>query len=113
MRSSSTPASLASKGRTSTHPDNTRQPTRYVEGESEDEDQMNAEPPVESGDEEGSVEDVELGGESEDGEGEDEGDGEDDSEDAGESGDGNASDGSEPPLNEYADDDEDDDDESE
>lgn len=109
MRSSSAPASLTSKSRTLIHPDNARQPTRYVEGESEEEgDQMNIEPPIESGDEEGSTEDVELGGESEDGEGEDE----DEDEDVGEFGDGNESDGS-GPLSEFADEDEDDDDESE
>lgn len=108
MRSSSAPASLASKSRTPVHPDNARRPTRYVEGESEEEDQMNIEPPIESGDEEGSVEDIELGGESEDGEDKDE-----DESEGGEFGDGNESDGSGPPLNEYAEEDEDDDDESE
>jgi hypothetical protein len=110
MRSSSAPASLASKNRTPVHPDNARQPTRYVEGESEEEeDQVNIEPPIESGDEEGSVEDIELGGESEDGEDEDE----DESEGVEEVGNGNESDGSGHPLNEYAEDDEDDEDESE
>ncbi|KAG6378869.1 hypothetical protein JVT61DRAFT_13149 [Boletus reticuloceps] len=110
MRSSSAPASLASKNRTPAHPDNARRPTRYVEGESEEEEDqmMNIEPPIESGDEEGSVEDVELGGESEDGDKD-----EDESEGDGEFGDGNDSDGSGPLLNEYADEDEDDDDESE
>lgn len=110
MRSSSAPASLTSKSRTLTHPDNAQRPTRYVEGESEEEgDRMNIEPPVESGDEEGSVEDVELGGESEDGEDKDE----DEDEGVGEFGDGNESDGSGPALSEFADEDEDDDDESE
>ena len=110
MRSSSAPAPLASKSRTPIHPDNARRPTRYVEGESEEEeDQMNIEPQIESGDEEGSVEDIELGGESEDGEDKDE----DESEGVGEFGDGNESDDSGPPLNEYADEDDDDDDESE
>lgn len=108
MRSSSAPASLASKTRLPIHPDNARRPTRYVEGESEDEeDQMNIEPPIESDDEEGSVEDVELGGESEDGEDEDEDESESESESVGAFGDGNESDG---PLNEFADDDDDDDD---
>ena len=112
MRSSTAPALLTSKNRNPMHPDNVRQPTRYVEGESEEEeDQMNIEPPIESGDEEGSVEDVELGGESEDEDSEDEDESE--SEDVGEFGDGNDSDGSGPPLNEYPDEDEDDDDESE
>ncbi|KAF8558833.1 NUC189-domain-containing protein [Imleria badia] len=114
MRSSSAPASLASKNRTPMHPDNVRRPTRYVEGESEeDEDQMSIEPPIESGDDEGSVEDVELGGESEDNDDKDEGEDESGSEDIGEFGDGDESDGSGPPLNEYADEDEDEDDESE
>ncbi|KAG8218795.1 hypothetical protein J3R82DRAFT_4470 [Butyriboletus roseoflavus] len=107
MRSSSAPASLASKSRTLIHPDNTRRPTRYVEGESEEEgDRMNIEPPIESGDEEGSVEDVELGGKSED-------EDDDEDEEVGEFGDGNESDGSGAPLNEFPDEDEDDDDESE
>jgi len=112
MRSSSAPASLASKSRSSMHPFNARQPTRYVEGESEEEgDRMNTEAQIESGDEEGSVEDVELGGEGEDGEDEDE---DDDYEGIAEFDDGSGSDGSGPPLNEYADEDEDDeDDESE
>lgn len=109
-RSSSAPASLASKSRTLTHPSNARRPTRYVEGESEEEgDRMNIEPPIESGDEEGSVEDVELGGESEDEEDEDE----DEGEGVGEFGDANGSDGSGPLLSEFADEDEDDEDESE
>lgn len=118
MRSSSAPASLASKSGTLGHPDNARKPTRYVEGESEEEgDQMNIEPPIENGDEEGSVEDVELGGESEDeddiAEDMDDEDDDDDEEDLEESGDDNESDGSGPPLNEFGDDDEDDEDESE
>lgn len=110
MRSSSAPASLASKSRGPMNPFNARQPTRYVEGESEPEgDRMNIEPQIESGDEEGSIEDVELGGESEDGEDENE----DDDEGIAEFSDGSGSDGG-PPLNEYADEDEDDeDDESE
>lgn len=112
MRSSSAPASLTSKNRTLTHPDDARRPTRYVEGESEEEgDRMNIEPPVESGDEEGSVEDVELGGESEDDEDKEED--EDEEEGVGEFGDGNESDGSGLPSSEFADEDEDEDDESE
>ncbi|KAK7029645.1 Small subunit (SSU) processome component [Paramarasmius palmivorus] len=57
---------------------------RYVEGESEDEDgQMDVEVEVDSGDEEGSIEDVELGGSSEDETGEeDEEDEEEESDDA-------------------------------
>jgi len=115
MRSSSIPASLASKSGTLGYPDNVRKPTRYVEGESEEEgDQMTVEPPIENGDEEGSVEDVELGGESEDeGDEEDGEDDDDDEEGLEESSDDNESDGSGPPLNEFGDDDEDDEDESE
>ncbi|KAH0840077.1 hypothetical protein J3R83DRAFT_1044 [Lanmaoa asiatica] len=110
MRSSSAPASLASKSSTLAHSDRARRPTRYVEGESEEEgDRMNTEPPIENDDEEGSVEDVELGGESEDDEDKDE----DEDEGVEEFDDGNESDGSGPPLSEFADEDEDDEDESE
>lgn len=114
MRSSSAPASMTSK-HALIHPDNARRPTRYVEGESEEEgDQTNIEPPLESGDEEGSVEDVELGGESEDGEDKDfNGDEEEGDEGIGEFGDESESDGSGPLLNEFADEDDDDEDESE
>ncbi|KIJ70242.1 hypothetical protein HYDPIDRAFT_79324 [Hydnomerulius pinastri MD-312] len=111
MRSSTAPAPLASKKDNTSRPNGLRQPTRYVEGESEDdEDQMNVEPSIESGDEEGSVEDIELGGESED---DDEG-GDDDDEDEDEE----DSDGSGPALNGFIDDeaeefDDDEDDESE
>ena len=114
MRSSSAPASTASKDRAAIYLDNARQPTRYVEGESEEEgDQMNIEPPIESGDGEGSIEDIELGGKSEDGEdGEDKDSDEDEDEDTGvdEISDGSESGGSGPPLNEFANDDEDDED---
>lgn len=62
MRSSTAPTSLAPhKNGVSTTSHGPRQPTRYVEGESEEEMEMG----VESGEEEGSVEDIELGGESE------------------------------------------------
>lgn len=119
MRSSSAPASTASKSRSLIQPENVRRPTRYVEGESEEEGEwMNIEPPIESGDEEGSIEDVELGGESESDE-EDEDQDEDEDKDeggdegVGEFGDDNGSDGSGPSLSEFGGEDEDDEDESE
>ncbi|KAI6035245.1 hypothetical protein F5J12DRAFT_17759 [Pisolithus orientalis] len=72
MRSSSAPAPLKLKKDGNSRPDSERQPTRYVEGDSENEDvdaeEMVAEPLVESDGEEGSIEDIELGGEEEDGE---------------------------------------------
>ncbi|KAG6332987.1 hypothetical protein ID866_6103 [Astraeus odoratus] len=69
MRSSSAPAPLALKKGGIPRSSSTRQPTRYVEGESEDEDvdvdaETKVEPLIETGDEEGSVEDIELGGNS-------------------------------------------------
>ncbi|KAF9247155.1 hypothetical protein BU15DRAFT_39407 [Melanogaster broomeanus] len=100
MRSSSAPAPLAIKKDNATRPNGVRQPTRYVEGESEDEeDQMNVEPPIESGDEEGSVEDIELGGES----GEDD-ESEDDEENVGKDDEEEESDSSGPALNGFIDD---------
>jgi hypothetical protein len=76
MRSSTAPTPLAPHKNGVSH--GQRQPTRYVEGESEEE---GMDVGVESGEEEGSIEDIELGGQSEaeetDGEGseaEDEGD---------------------------------------
>jgi len=77
MRSSAAPAPVAVRRRGKGAAQNTEEVKRYVEGESEEEadDQMDVE--VESGDDAGSVEDVELGGESE----EDEDDKEEDSED--------------------------------
>ncbi|KAG1907353.1 uncharacterized protein F5891DRAFT_368084 [Suillus fuscotomentosus] len=63
MRSSTSPALLAPhKNGVPTTSQGERQPTRYVEGESEEE---GMEAGVESGEDEGSVEDIELGGESE------------------------------------------------
>ncbi|KAG2158817.1 uncharacterized protein EDB93DRAFT_1076281 [Suillus bovinus] len=63
MRSSAAPTILAPhKNGLSTTSQGERQPTRYVEGESEEE---GMEAGVESGEDEGSVEDIELGGESE------------------------------------------------
>ncbi|KAI6134855.1 hypothetical protein EV401DRAFT_2052406 [Pisolithus croceorrhizus] len=116
MRSSSAPAPLKSKKDGDSLPDRTRQPTRYVEGESEDEDadaeEMAAEPLIESDGEEGSIEDIELGGESSE---------EDDAEEGVEYSEGEDSDSgsSAPALNGFVDDeaeefddDEDEDDES-
>ncbi|KAG6837912.1 hypothetical protein H0H93_013065 [Arthromyces matolae] len=66
LRSSAAPAPLAPKKGKKTSETQTTEVTRYVEGESEDEsdDAVQMEVEVESGDEEGSVEDVELGGDS-------------------------------------------------
>ncbi|KAF8843199.1 NUC189-domain-containing protein [Paxillus ammoniavirescens] len=101
MRSSSAPAPLTSKKDNTTRPNSVRQPARYTEGESEDEeDQMNAEPPAESGDEQGSVEDIELGGES----GGDDEDEEDDDEDIEEDDDEEDDDDSDAALNGFIDD---------
>src|SRR5580704_9292476 len=58
MRSSVAPAPLAPRAKTSSD----KQVTRYVEGESEDEEQMDAEVEKDNEDEAGSIEDVELGG---------------------------------------------------
>ncbi|KAF9222080.1 NUC189-domain-containing protein [Gyrodon lividus] len=96
MRSSSAPAPLTSNKDSITRANGVRKPTQYMEGESEgEEDQMNVEPPIESGDEEGSVEDIELGGESE---GDDEGE-EDDDDDVEEDDDDEGSDGNGSVLN--------------
>ncbi|KAJ6501565.1 WD40-repeat-containing domain protein [Mycena vitilis] len=69
MRSSAAPATLAPrKGAQATSQG--KGVTRYVEGESADEDeQMDVEVEVDSGDDDASVEDVELGGDSSEGEG--------------------------------------------
>lgn len=82
LRSSAAPAPLAPrKGKEPSKKEST-EVKRYVEGESagesDDDDQMEVE--VESGDEEGSVEDVELGGNSDDED--EESDDEDDDDDA-------------------------------
>ncbi|KAJ6519327.1 WD40-repeat-containing domain protein [Mycena sanguinolenta] len=75
MRSSAAPATLAPRKAAQAQGKGV---TRYVEGESADEDeQMDVEVEVDSGDDDASVEDVELGGDSS----EDEGSGEDDEED--------------------------------
>ncbi|KAH7924045.1 NUC189-domain-containing protein [Leucogyrophana mollusca] len=69
MRSSVAPAPLVPHREKDKREGGAKEPTRYVEGESEDEDEedgMDVEVPVESGDDEGSIEDIELGGESED-----------------------------------------------
>lgn len=66
LRSSTAPASSSSliRGRSSgSNANQKRQPTRYVEGESESDEPIEADIEVDSGDE-GSVEDVQLGGDS-------------------------------------------------
>ncbi|KAJ7022034.1 WD40-repeat-containing domain protein [Mycena alexandri] len=81
MRSSAAPATLAPRKQASAGQG--KRVTRYVEGESADEDeQMDVEVEVDSGDDDGSVEDVELGGDSSEEEGsEDDEDEEEDDED--------------------------------
>ncbi|KDQ54893.1 hypothetical protein JAAARDRAFT_134890 [Jaapia argillacea MUCL 33604] len=83
MRSTIAPAPLATqKGRDQRGNTNGKAVTRYVEGESEDEagnDQMDVE--VESDDDSGSIEDVELGGESDEDDESDEGEDDEDDED--------------------------------
>jgi len=69
MRSSVAPAPLAlQKGNLPTGAQGKRVATKYVEGESEDEqdEQMDVEVEMESDDDAGSIEDVELGGDSQD-----------------------------------------------
>lgn len=78
MRSSAAPAPVAARKR-SQGANKEKAVKRYVEGESDEaDDQMDVE--VESGDDAGSIEDVELGGESEDEEDDDEDEGQADSE---------------------------------
>ncbi|KAF7967304.1 hypothetical protein HWV62_34761 [Athelia sp. TMB] len=111
MRSSAAPAPLAPHKGASRNAQSKREVTKYVEGESDDEedDGMDVEVEVDSGDDAGSIEDVELGGDSQedDSEEEDDEDEDDDSEDDG------------PTLNGFVDDeaeefdDDEDDDESE
>jgi U3 small nucleolar RNA-associated protein 5 len=89
MRSSVAPAPLVARKGAQASRTQGKQVNRYIEGESEDEDeQMDVEVEVDSGDEAGSIEDVELGGASSDDEGsEDEDEDEDeDDEDEHESG---------------------------
>ncbi|KAM5531510.1 hypothetical protein V8D89_014835 [Ganoderma adspersum] len=83
MRSSGPPAPLPMpKNKSRNKANKPRESRRYVEGESEDEDEGQMEVEVESADEEGSVEDVELGGsDGESSEGSDEDEDEDDDED--------------------------------
>ncbi|KAI0662410.1 NUC189-domain-containing protein [Cubamyces menziesii] len=90
MRSSGPPAPLPmpKNKRNRNKQAKTREARRYVEGESEDDDEEQMEVEVESADEEGSIEDVELGGEEDESEGEsigetDEDEDEDDEEDEG------------------------------
>ncbi|KAG1753888.1 uncharacterized protein EDB91DRAFT_423001 [Suillus paluster] len=94
MRSSTAPTLLAPhKNGVSTASQGERQPTRYVEGDSEEE---GMEVGVESGEDEGSVEDIELGGESEAEETDEQGSDEEDEEED--------SDGEGPTLNGFIDD---------
>ncbi|KAK0500631.1 WD40-repeat-containing domain protein [Armillaria luteobubalina] len=89
MRSSAAPASLVPKKKAIRD----KNVKRYVEGESEDEEEkMDIEVEVDSGDDVGSIEDVELGGNDESGEeeAEDSEDDEDEDEDEDEDGDDNA-----------------------
>ena len=95
MRSSVAPAPLAPRGAGKRTLDESENATRYVEGESEEEEEkMEIEVEKNSGDEAGSVEDVELGGESS---GEESEEGEEDSDSSG-------SDGEEPTVNGFIDD---------
>ncbi|KIK70389.1 hypothetical protein GYMLUDRAFT_183967 [Collybiopsis luxurians FD-317 M1] len=65
MRSSAAPAPIASQSGKPVSTTKTVEKTHYVEGESEDEDaQMDIEVEVDSGNEDGEVEDIELGGSS-------------------------------------------------
>lgn len=112
MRSSAAPAPFGlQKGTVPRNTQSKREAMKYVEGESEDEedDPMNVEVERESDDDAGSIEDVELGGDSHNEEEEDEEDEEDEEEDT---------DGEGPTLNRFIDDeadefDEDEDDDSE
>jgi len=116
MRSSAAPAPLAlQKGNLPLNAQGKREARKYVEGESEDEENahMDVEVEMESGDDAGSIEDVELGGDSQDEEDEDE---DEDEEDDDEEDDDDDDEG--PILNGFIDDeadefDEDEDDESE
>jgi len=86
MRSSAAPAPIASQSGKPSSTVKTVEKTHYVEGESEEEDaQMDVEVEVDSGEEDGDVEDVELGGsseeESEEGEEDEDDEEEDDDED--------------------------------
>ncbi|KAF8887792.1 NUC189-domain-containing protein [Infundibulicybe gibba] len=97
MRSSTAPAPLAQRKGKNAPKAQEREVVHYVEGESEEDedDPMGVEVEIESGDDAGSVEDVELGGSSEDDD--DDSDGEDGSEES------NDSDG-EPTMNGFIDD---------
>lgn len=78
MRSSAAPATLAPRKAAQAQG---KRVTRYVEGESADEDeQMDVEVEVDSGDDDASVEDVELGGDSSEDQGSEEDDDEEDDE---------------------------------
>ncbi|KAJ7294003.1 hypothetical protein C8J57DRAFT_1112699 [Mycena rebaudengoi] len=79
MRSSVAPAPLVARKGSRASRAHGKQVNRYIEGESEDEDeQMDVEVEVESGDDAGSIEDVELGASSDDEGSEDDDDDDDD-----------------------------------
>ncbi len=104
MRSSLTPAPLAPKNGKISSPAKDKPVRRYVEGESDSSEDENVgmDAEVEMGDEEGSVEDVELGGGSEGDEDEDDEDEEEGSQ--GEGGEGEDEDSDELELNGFIDD---------
>ncbi|KAJ7293818.1 WD40-repeat-containing domain protein [Mycena rebaudengoi] len=82
MRSSVAPAPLVARKGAQASRTQGKQVNRYIEGESEDEDeQMDVEVEVDSGDEAGSIEDVELGGASSDDEGSEDEDEDEDEDD--------------------------------
>jgi U3 small nucleolar RNA-associated protein 5 len=86
MRSSAAPAPLAlQKGNLPSSGQGKRVAKKYVEGESEDEqdEQMDVEVEMESGDDAGSIEDVELGGDSQDDSDEEDEEDEEESDDEG------------------------------
>lgn len=87
MRSSTAPAPLAPHKGAPRNAQSKREVSKYVEGESDDEDEdgMDVEVEVDSGDDAGSIEDVELGGDSQEDDSEEaeDSDEEDDSEDDG------------------------------
>lgn len=82
MRSSAAPVTLAPRKGAQASSEQGKRVTRYVEGESADEDeQMDVEVEVDSADDDGSVEDVEFGGDSSEEEGSEEEEDEDEDED--------------------------------
>lgn len=95
MRSSAAPAPFVpQKGSIPTGTQGEQTAMKYVEGESEEEEQMDVEVEMQSDDDTGSIEDVELGGDSQD----------DDDDDGDESDDDDDSDDEGPTLNGFIDD---------